>query len=258
VSASAWNPSGSKIACYYDDKLLIYDVLQRSRTLLSLPAAEDGLVRVLTSLEWSPDEKKLMYTVLEDYPDLGSEVFFIRIIDLKGNTLKYKAVINMIKATWQKERVMIVCASDITQDFINVTLWDTTKENSMNFLPLIKGAYRNTAYHSKTDRLAYTVASGYAEDLYIMDCTKATTAKIMSLPFPIRNLQWSKKGALLFSEDLNNIIYEVSKNCTIDKWSLTAQATGYLPANGATENFIYFEAEPFEEPQPLFLKKLVD
>ena len=80
---AAWNPDGNKIACFYEDKFLIYDVLQHSRTLLSLSAVENGLVRVLTGLEWSPDGKKLMYTFLEDYPDLGSDVFYIRVIQIK-------------------------------------------------------------------------------------------------------------------------------------------------------------------------------
>ncbi len=256
-SIAAWDPGGSKIACFHEEKILIYDVFKQSKTLLSLPAAQDGLVHVLTGLEWSPDGKNLLYTALEDYPDLDSNVFCTRILDLKGSTLQTKYIINMVKATWQKkDQILFVCASDISQDISGVFQWDLLADKTSVLLPFEKGAYRNTAYNPGTDCLAYTTAAGFAEDLYVLDFTRATKTKIMSLPFPVYNLQWTKKNTLLFSEDFNSIIYEVNQNDSIDNVCLIAQATGYLPVHGAAKGFVYFLAEPFEEPQPLFLNKL--
>ena len=250
---AAWNRESDKVACFFKEKILIYDVLKRSRTLLDLPSVDNGLVRVLTGLEWSPTGEKLMYTSLEDYPDMGSEVFFIRIIDQNGKTLRSKVVTNILKAFWQKEQIMFVCASDLSPGFFSVSVWDTQQDKLSILLPLKKGAYLNTTYNPVTDCLAYTTSGGYAENLHIMDCTKGAAAKIMSLPFPARNLQWSKKNTLFFSEELNNIIYEVSKN--VNELYLTAQATGCLPLHCVAKNFLYFEAEPFEEPQPLFISR---
>jgi len=259
---TAWNASGDKIACCYGDigdKILIYDVLRQKKKLLSLPKLKTGLTRTVFTISWSPDGQKLFYTALEDAPALGSDVFFLRIMDLNGRTLQVKPILNLIAVYWQTDRrILLVRAGDNDQQSCGVLLWDTKSDEEELLAPFLPGYGGSAAYNPAANVLAYTTASsaGFGEDLHLLDLSAGNSVRILTQTAPVRNLQWSKNRTLLFYEALNNLIYAVVRDDRHDRYALSARVAGYLPAFGShrsQESFLYFAAEPFEEPQPLFL-----
>jgi len=249
---AAWNKSGNKVVYSGGEDLFIFDI-DRNKTLrLPLEKAAAQFALIITGLDLNYCEDKLLFTSLQDDPDLGSDVFQITVLDINGEQLAVKIVPNLAAVAWLKnDLILYVTYDNIEQDIGQALLWDFRTGETSVFLPEKKGGYHNLCVSSEKEKLAYTVSRGAGQELYVINTSNGSPVKILSLPLPVRNMQWSNHDTLFYWDFMNNHIYEVKDlhhSC-----SPVVRANGYLPAGAAKDKLIYFLSEPWEEPQQPFL-----
>lgn len=248
----SWNKTGTKIA-YVDDNFLgIFDTEKKQHKYYSFPHTNPDTVRVVTSIDWHPQYELLLYTFLEDYPELGSDFCQIGILDKNGNEITTKVWENLGPCCWLSEEMILVVTNPSAQKTGKIFFWNYKTDKTEVLLNELAGNCNNLCYNSHENSLAFTIASnwkeGLAEDLYVFSCLEKEPQKIKSFIYPIRYLQWTTDNTLVFWEEVDNTIHQLTEN-----GQQLLKATGFLPEKGAAQRFIYFLEEPFEEPLPLFL-----
>lgn len=257
---AAWTKSGSKVASPRGNTLLVFDTLTKEKSEIPLGAAAHASnlhdsVLIITDLAWNDNEDRLFYTSLQDEPDLGSDLFLLTICDSRGEKLAVKTVPCLGTAAWLPNDLILYTAFDSFElNTGKVLLWDYRLGQTSVLLPEKEGGYHNICLNKEGEKLAYTIAGQVSENLYVMDIKKGVSQKIISLPYPIRNLQWSGRNTLLYWDQMNNLIYEIKE--TKQSGQPAARANGFLPLKSVSNNLIYFLSEPWEEPQQPYLLPL--
>lgn len=252
LSVSSWNCK-SEIAVSRPDDILILDPQRGKRSILALPKLNDGCGRVITSINWDNNGEKLFYTSLEDYPDTESAIFNLTILDRAGRTLGSTIIANLDSAVWLTDNIVLFAIyDDLEIRSGKILLWDYETGEISEFLSSENGYYSNLTYNSELKYLAYTETCGVDVIICLFNTNNNASKELYKSPFPIKNLQWSYDGKLFFWDEYNNCIFKI---LTENKGIAISLRTGYLPAEGVRSSYIYFLAEPIEEPQQVFLIK---
>jgi hypothetical protein len=265
-SVSAWNNKGELLVASSDD-LLIFEPESCHVSTISLPIQKNqNCSRIITSLEWNNKSDRIVYTVLEDFPDTESSIFELSIIDRNGSHIASKLVSNLGSTVWlSNELILYLTYNNIEENQGKMRLWNYKTNKTTEFLPCDKYYYR-FAYNPRLEQLVFTQANGIGETLFLLNMNTGITRELITLPYTIRNLQWSNYGTLFFWDEYNNCIFQLvnldqSTPNTLDnkECSVIPFATGYLPTNCVRNNVLFFLAEPQEEPmQPIFTKDQAD
>lgn len=254
---TAWHHDGDQVAFAPGDDLIIYDLVTGEFSATPLRNAGDEFAFIVTGLAWNQDNDKLLYTFLEDCPDLGSDLFSLAVLDEHRQRYAVTTVPSLGTATWLKnDLVFYTTFNNIEQDTGEGFIWDYRTALTSSLLPEIKGGYHNVSYNRAKDLLAYTVPGQIGEEIYIVNTSLGMPQKILSYPLPVRNLQWSGHDSLYFWDEMNNRIYEIED--LFESAQPIARANGYLLLPpGATSQaggqLLYFLSEPDEEPQQPYL-----
>lgn len=252
LSVSSWNCK-SEIAVSRPDNILILDPQSGKRSILALPKLNDGCGRVITSINWDYNGDKLFYVSLEDYPDTESAIFNLTILDRVGRNVGSTIIANLDSAVWLTDNLILFAIyDDLEVRSGKILLWNYETGEISEFLSTENGYYSNLTYNSELKYLAYTVTCGVDEIICLLNTNNNTSKELYKSPFPIKNLQWSNDGGLFFWDEYNNCIFKIS---TENKGIAVSLRTGYLPTEGVRNSYIFFLAEPFEEPQQVFLIK---
>lgn len=263
---ATWSHTGKEIAYISDNKLVVYhlDLKDKTQHILSMNEGSNTdkstdidipqeIHTTYTNLAWSQEGKYLLCTALQDYPNVGSNVFQNIVVNKEGQTIAKKTFSNQSKALWLSEdSILFIILSDPEGSSSKGIVWNIKTDSSTELLPSNKKGYQNAVINKENKLLAYTTARGIGEDLYLLDTSNGYKHKIYSFITPIRNLQWSSHSTLFFWDEFNNTIYELRFSSDYRAPILTPKAAGYLPEHAVGTRFIYFLAEPFEEPlQPI-------
>lgn len=251
----AWNNAGTKIAFTTPQDIGVFDINNPVDNTASFNEPTPEIVKVVTSLEWSPLDEKILYTYLEDYPDQGSGFFQIAVLGKSGKELAKKSSENLGACCWLSEEAILLILNSDGQETGKIIIWNyQTGETS--FLPIsFNGICRNLAYNRQEQVLAYTITNDFIDNLFIFPLSekifsteKSPEITIKTFLSPLHHLQWSKDNALFFWDEINNVITKTNKTGEI-----LSKHAGYLPEKGLASRFLYFEEEPCAEPLPIFL-----
>ncbi|MFZ5688697.1 MAG: hypothetical protein ACOY9Y_11085, partial [Bacillota bacterium] len=157
LSLAAWSRHGDKIACSLPGALLIYEVNSGSKNVIPLPATKEGSQRSVTALSWNQQGDKILCSTLADYPDLGSDLFEVIVMDNLGQQLGATTLPNLGPTIWLRdETVLLITYSDMGYGSGQGILWNYRTGQKAPFLPEQEGAYGNVAYNPEKEILAYT------------------------------------------------------------------------------------------------------
>ncbi|MDD2432311.1 MAG: WD40 repeat domain-containing protein [Clostridia bacterium] len=246
----AWNNKGTKIAYADEHYLGVYDIPKNIKKTYPFPPNNLGMIRVVFSIAWSPQDDKLLYAFLEDYPQQGSNLFQITIIDKQGKELGTKLLQHLGPLCWLSDEEILLVANPSSQKTGEIIIWNYQTNKSTILFDNLTGACNNLCFNQSSSSLAYTLSRDETgeKELYLYTLTQSKPTKIKSLIFPIHNLQWTKDNTLIFWEEINNSINIIKKTGEeITKFK------GFLPPKSVEHRFLYFPEEPKEEPLPLFL-----
>lgn len=248
---SDWS-SRNIIASTNQEGLSLYDCNTNKQQDISLPMPEEGYVQVIIDLAWNSSGNKLLYSSLQDLPNICSDLFLLSVINTKGDVLNSQIVPNLDKAIWLGDnQVLYITGNDdnLNEEYQGI-LWDLSTNEKRILLASSDGGYRNITYNSKKGLLAYTLPEGPGQAIHILSLHNTTTYKLTgNLPYGASNLQWAPDNTLLFWEELNNVIFKIDMND-----SIVLKLPGYLPSKGiGIKRFLYFAQEPIEEAQPIYL-----
>lgn len=268
-SIAAWDSTAEKVAYISQNTLGIYNINKKEKTQHTLYINNksisdsvkdtnitfDEIQTIFTNLSWNPQGKYLLCTALQDNPNIGSNVFQNIIVNDEGQIVAKKTFNNQSKALWlSADSILFIILSDPEGTCSKGVLWNIKTNTSTDFLPLNKNGYHNVVYNRNNKTLAYTTTRDIGEDLYFINILNGNRNNIHSFITPIRNLQWSTDGTLFFWDEFNNTINQVYWTVPAHKDPIiTPKAAGYLPEHAVSKTFIYFLAEPFEEPLQPFL-----
>lgn len=252
---AAWDETGTLVACANPDHILIYDLKKALRTRIPLANAGSNIVEVITGLQWSPQPGRLLCVSLIDYPQQGSDLFQVTVLDTSGQQLKTTIVPNLGWAFWLNEQeILLANFSGMAWERGHIMVWNYNTGKITELLPEKTGSYRAIAYNPRTRTLAYTIDREGETAIITYNTAADSSREVLRVSFPIRNLQWSLNNTLYFWDDLHNTIYELMIDPT-GSFHLKNKAAGFLPQQGVAEKFVYFLTEPIEEPQHLYLDK---
>jgi hypothetical protein len=245
-----WNNKGTKLAYADEHYLGIYDTQKNIKKIYPFPSTNPGTVRVVFSIAWNPQDDKLLYTFLEDYPQQGSDIFQITVIDNKGRELATKILQHLGPLCWLSDKEILLVLNPNQQTTGKFIIWNYQTNKTTILFDNLTGVCNNLCFDHSSSSLAYTIFRDEdgQEELYLYSLTHKKPTKIKSFVFPIHNLQWTKENTLIFWEETNNSINMIKKTGeTLSKF------TGFLPEKSSAYKFLYFPEEPKEEPLPLFL-----
>lgn len=125
AAVAASRNSHNELAVAGDNEILIFDT-DGHWTQLALPELMDtGLVRIITSINWHNNCNKLLYTALEDFPDLGSTFFQLTVMDRTGEILASTWIENLAQAQWlEDERILVLIYDDLWSEAGKLYTWD--------------------------------------------------------------------------------------------------------------------------------------
>lgn len=252
----SWNKSGTNIAYAGEHFLGIFDTNKKKNKYYQFPRKNPDInpdiVRVVTCIDWNPQNETLLYAFLEDYSDLGSNLFQVSVLDKNGKEMTNRVFENLVSACWFSEDVILLVTNPGEQKTGTILFWNYKTNKTWLLVNNLAGFCNNFCYNSDKKILAYTITreweKGFTEDLYVFSFSDGNLRKIKSFIFPIRHLQWAEDDTLIFGDELNNTINNLNEN-----GQELHKTTGFLPEKGAAKRFLYFPEEPFEEPLPLFL-----
>lgn len=245
-----WNSQGTELA-YADQHCLgIFNPQSNIKKIYPFPQNNLGTVRVVTSIAWSPQNDKLCYAFLEDFPQQGSDFFQIIIQDKNGKKLAAKTIENLGPLCWLTEEVILIVVNPSEQETGQIILWNYQTDKATFLVEELTGLCNNLCFNQQSSSLAYTMAKNEngQEELYLYTLAHKKSTKIKSFVFPLSNLQWAQDNHLIFWEEINNSINIINETGETIK-----KLTGFLPEKSAAHKFLYFPEEPGEEPLPLYL-----
>lgn len=248
---AAWSNDGKKLA-YIDNynNILLYDINTHEKRIISYTKPTPNTISYINHLKWSPDDKNILCTFVQDHPNQGSELFYVKVFSKEG-TIKFMSVVPYLASIfWYSNSQIVFCQYDnLNCDKGTIELWNLTNNDTRTLLSIDKNLCRNLALNTDKKTLAYTIKKGIGEYLNLLDITNNTTKTLKFLPFPLYNLQWSKNNELYFGNELNYVIYKLDKGNNLEQIS-----QGYLPRYGVQNILLYFMSEPIEEPQQVYMK----
>jgi hypothetical protein len=265
LSVSAWNNKG-ELAVTLDNSVLIFYPTSGTRTIINLPLQiNTDYCRIITSLEWNNNNDKILYTALEDYPDTESTIFKLAVLDRDGKHLGTTFISNLGSSIWlSSDLILYLTYENIEENQGKMMLWNYKTGKTSEFLPNDQ-YYCKFAYNPKLEQLAFAQEKGLGETLFILNMNTGITHELITLPYTIRNLQWSSFGTLFFWDEYNNCVSQLvnlpiqdvntPSTTTNKECSVVPIATGYLPANSVRNSMIFFLAEPLEEPMQAIIQK---
>jgi len=245
----AWNNEGTKLA-YADNYFLgIYAPQEKNNKRYFFPNNNLGTVRIVTSLAFNPQDDRLFYSFLEDYPQQGSNVFQLNVLDMKGNTLATKVVENLGPACWLSQNIIVFVLNPSESELGKIVLWNY-RFNKTRLLLNFQGYCQNLCVNYQTNTLAYAIAqeTNWQEELSLYDLTTNKATMIKSFISPLHHLQWTKDNLLIFWDEINNTITILN-----EKGELIKKTSGFLPEKSVAKNFLFFPEKPISEALPLYL-----
>jgi len=249
-SVADWSANG-EIAVGLPDKIIIYNIRAKAKKTLPLPALPPGTSRVIADLKWNCAGNKILYAAVESWDHAGSDLCSLAVMDKNGRLLGSKAVVHLGPAVWlDNSLVAYISYQNMDGDRGRIMTWNhiSGQEGLLQGYGDDEGC-TGLAYDPANGVLAVTAKNLAGENLYLIKTANEEPALALSWPFPLRNLQWSPGGALFFWDEYNNCIYELQN----DNRTAIPRAAGYLPPAGTGKaGFVYFLAEPLEEPQQIF------
>lgn len=215
-------------------------------------------VRVCTELTWSPNAEHLLVSFLEDYPDVGSNFFQLAVFTPTGQRLAAMSVENLGACCWLTDASVLLMVNPTEKEAGQILLWHWPSGETKTLPLKYDGICSNLCSHPQTKTIAYTISTDFTDRLYVItpssffathSSSRPTAPQpLFTSPFPIRNLQWTRDGDLLYWDEFNN---------TITKLNLAGKVigkfAGYLPEKSVATRFLYFEEEPFCDPLPVYL-----
>lgn len=265
----AWNKSGTKLAYTSPDHIEILTLpalpanppLKEKQYIPLYPennpinaerhADYREIVRVVISLEWSPNEQALLASYLEDLPSIGSTYFQVAVFSPDGEELAKKSAENLGACCWLSKESILLMFNAEEKSAGKAVLWNW-QNNETRELPFSYDGYcSNLCYNPGNKTIAYTITADFSDQLYLHPWEESPPQAISPLqmmPFPIRHLQWTKDDCLLFWDEINNAITKINVHGEI-----LCKYQGYLPEKSVASRFLYFTAEPSTEPLPLYL-----
>ncbi len=247
----SWNKDGKKLAYATKNGLSILELNTEKITEIPFKAEKADLIKVVTGITWSPEEKRLLVTSLDDVPNTGSDLFTLTILDLEGKLLIHKAVPCLGQVFWlNQDEILLATFSDISMKTAHIQLWNIKDDT---FHSLLKHEnLTNLTYNPLQKILAFSVKSGIREDIFTYCFEQNKLDKKASLLSSIQNLQWSSNNTLFFWQELNNTICELTQDNKVK-----IHFSGYLPPNNAIrDKILYFLSEPLEESQQVYIQKI--
>ncbi|MFZ5754748.1 MAG: hypothetical protein ACOY3J_10940, partial [Bacillota bacterium] len=91
-SLCAWNKDGQKLAYAAENGLSILELETKKIIDIPLGVENADLTKIITGIQWSPQEDRLLVISLDDVPDAGSDLFTLTILDIQGNILIQKLI----------------------------------------------------------------------------------------------------------------------------------------------------------------------
>lgn len=253
LPVSSWNCK-SELAAASKDNILIFDPSSNKRTILPLAKLKsEDFCRTITNISWNYSGDKLFYTSIEDYADTESNIFDLTILNKEGQILNSAIIANLGPAIWLSDNLILYITYDnLDEANGKMMLWNYETGEISEFLRAENASFADLTYNPKLGYLAYTVRKGFDESIFVFHLSTQYKQELHTSPFPIRNLQWSNDGSLFFWDEYNNCIFEMS---ITEQGAVVPLQNGYLPADAVRNNYLYFLAEPFEEPQQVFKNK---
>lgn len=249
-----WN-GNNELAFCLSGHISVYDTRHKKQKVLNLPPPQEGIRRVIKEIKWNISGDKFYYASLEDYPDIGSDVFRLTVLDAAGNMLGSTFIPNLGCALWlENDLILYITYENMEAHAGRMMLWNYKTGKTVFFQAGGGISYQNAAYNQKLGVLAYTGSTGVGETVYLLDLDDGIVKKITTFPTPLRNLQWSAHNTLFFWDELNNCIVEIKDLPGGEKYSYNSLRTvGYLPPKAVRNSCIFFLEEPMEEPQQPFI-----
>ena len=246
----SWNNAGTKLAYADQHYLGVLDLPQNIKKIYPFPSNDLGTVRVVTAIAWSPQDEQLCYAFLEDYPQQGSDIFQITILNKNGKELATKTIENLGPICWLTEELILIVVNPSEQETGKFMIWNYKTNKSTTIFNQLEGFCNNLSFNHKSQSLAYTTAGDgdWQESLYLFTLKEKKVRQIKSFISPLYHLQWTQDNTLIFWEEINNSINIIKETGEILK-----KFTGFLPEKGAANRFLYFPEEPREEALPLYL-----
>lgn len=246
----SWNNDGTKLAYTEQNYIGTFDIQNRIKKLYPFPQNNLGMVRVVTSIAWSPQSDKLLYSYLEDFPQQGSDFFQLSILDCQGKELATKVINNLGPICWLSQDTIAIVINPSEEETGKILFWNYQTNKDTLFLTGFTGLCNNFCLNHQTNTLALTIAKddNWQERLYLHNMNTKITTNIKLFIFPIHNLQWTKDNKLIFWDEINNTI-----NILNDRGEILKKTRGFLPDKSVSENFLFFPAKPLDEPLPLYL-----
>jgi len=257
----AWSHCGTKLAYADHHHLGIYNTQKCINKVYPFPQNHLGTVRVVTSLAWNPQDDRLLYTYLEDFPQQGSDFMQLAVLDHNGKELATKTVENLGPVCWLTKEIIAIVINPSFMLFNpseedktgKILLWNYQTDNTTLLSQNLKGYCYNLCLNQQATSLYYTITKdeNWQEDLYFYNLTTKKTTKIKSFNFPVYNLQCSKDNTLIFWDRVNNSISLIKET-----GELLNKYTGFLPEKSVAQNFLFFLEEPLEEPLPVWISSI--
>jgi WD40 repeat protein len=249
-SLCAWNKNGSKLAYAAENGLSILELDTKKITNVPLGLENAEITKVITSIQWSPQEDWLLVISLDDVPDAGSDIFTLTVLDLQGNIVIQKFIPCLGPVFWlSQDEILMVTFSDISMKTADIKSWNINNDTFRSLFTSVN--LTNISYNPLQKVLAFSIRSGIKEDIFTYDLEHNKLDKKISLLSSIRNLQWTRNNALFFWQELNNSICELTQENL-----LKIHFSGYLPQNAVEDKILYFLTEPLEENQQVYMQKI--
>lgn len=267
----AWNKDGTKLAFTSPEHIEILPMKARQTRLnkkqsipLYPPVATSSdqhimeTMRVVTSLQWSPDDQHLLASYLEDYPNQGSECFQIVVFRPNGHEAGKITVENLGGCCWLSEKTILLIINAEETSPGNGFIWNWENGETKELALQHQGICSNLCYDPASMTVAYTITTDFIDQLFVrslaeLSLPEAVASPLEERPYPLRHLQWSKDGCLFYWDEINNTIIQANRNGKI-----IAKFSGYLPAYSVAARFLYFTEEPVTEPLPLYLSPKIN
>lgn len=120
----AWDEDLNALAWSESDQIIILNINEHTREVIQLPVYEN-LVRVIISMGFSPEARKLFVISLVDEPDIDSTVMEIHILTPDGDIISHRVIPCLAEASWTGDNELeLVIYKELSGEESETVFWD--------------------------------------------------------------------------------------------------------------------------------------